>query len=46
MYGFDEILKIDPEVAAAMTDEITKYDEYLRLITYDRVCGENYSKEK
>ena len=29
-----------------MTDEIEKYDAYLRLITYDRVCGENRSKEK
>ena len=32
MYSFDEISKLDPEVAAAMTDEINRQNENIELI--------------
>ena len=39
MYGFDEILKIDPEVAAAMTDEITRQNVNLELIASENIAS-------
>lgn len=39
MYGFDEILKIDPEVAAAMTDEITRQNANLELIASENIAS-------
>ena len=32
MFGFDEIRKVDPEVAAAMSDELKRQNNNLELI--------------
>ena len=32
MFDFEEIVKVDPEVAAAMTDEINRQNRNLELI--------------
>ncbi len=39
MYSFDEIKKIDPEVAAAMTDEIDRQNENLELIASENIVS-------
>ncbi|MBQ6231604.1 MAG: serine hydroxymethyltransferase [Eubacterium sp.] len=39
MYSFDEILKVDPEVAAAMTDEITRQNVNLELIASENIAS-------
>ena len=45
MFGFDEITKVDPEVAAAMTDELNRQNNnpvsYTHLDVYKRQvsCG-------
>ncbi|MCR5147837.1 MAG: serine hydroxymethyltransferase [Eubacterium sp.] len=39
MYGFDEILKFDPEVAAAMKDEITRQNVNLELIASENIAS-------
>ena len=39
MYSFDEILKVDPEVAAAMTDEITRQNVNLELLASENIAS-------
>ena len=37
MFGFDEITKVDPEVAAAMTDELNRQNNNLELIASENI---------
>ena len=39
MYDFSEITKIDAEVAAAMTDEITRQNQNLELIASENIAS-------
>ena len=39
MYSFDEISKLDPEVAAAMTDEINRQNENIELIASENIVS-------
>ena len=39
MYGFDEITKVDPEVAAAMTDELNRQNNNLELIASENIVS-------
>jgi len=39
MYSFDEITSIDPEVAAAMTDEITRQNDNIELIASENIVS-------
>ncbi|SCW52989.1 serine hydroxymethyltransferase [Eubacterium ruminantium] len=39
MYSFDEITKVDPEIAAAMTDEITRQNVNLELIASENIAS-------
>lgn len=39
MYDFDEITKIDPEVAAAMTDEIHRQNDNIELIASENIVS-------
>ena len=39
MYDFNDITKIDPEVAAAMTDEITRQNQNLELIASENIAS-------
>ena len=39
MYDFSEILKTDAEVAAAMTDEITRQNQNLELIASENIAS-------
>ena len=39
MYSFDEISKLDPEVAKAMTDEINRQDENIELIASENIVS-------
>ena len=39
MYDFSEILKVDAEVAAAMTDEITRQNQNLELIASENIAS-------
>ena len=39
MYSFDEISKLDPEVAAAMTDEINRKNENIELIASENIVS-------
>ena len=40
MFGFDEITKVDPEVAAAMTDELNRQNNNLELIASENIVSE------
>ena len=37
MFSFDEITKVDPEVAAAMTDEFNRQNNNLELIASEKI---------
>jgi glycine hydroxymethyltransferase len=39
MYGFEEITSIDPEVAAAMTDEINRQNNNIELIASENIVS-------
>ena len=39
MYDFDEILKIDPETASAMTDEINRQNNNIELIASENIVS-------
>ena len=39
MYDFNEILSVDPEVAAAMTDEINRQNQNLELIASENIVS-------
>ena len=39
MYSFDEISKLDPEVAKAMTDEINRQNENIELIASENIVS-------
>ncbi len=39
MFDFEEIVKIDPEVAAAMTDEINRQNQNLELIASENIAS-------
>ena len=39
MFGFDEITKVDPEVAAAMTDELNRQNNNLELIASENIVS-------
>ncbi len=39
MFDFNEIVKVDPEVAAAMTDEINRQNENLELIASENIVS-------
>ena len=39
MYSFDEISKLDPEVAAAMNDEINRQNENIELIASENIVS-------
>ena len=39
MYSFDEISKLDPKVAAAMTDEINRQNENIELIASENIVS-------
>ncbi len=39
MFDFDEIVKVDPEVAAAMTDEYNRQDNNLELIASENIAS-------
>ena len=39
MYSFDEISKLDPEVAAAMTDEMNRQNENIELIASENIVS-------
>ena len=39
MFSFDEITKVDPEVAAAMTDEFNRQNNNLELIASENIVS-------
>ena len=39
MYSFDEISKLDPDVAKAMTDEINRQNENIELIASENIVS-------
>ncbi|SEP74203.1 glycine hydroxymethyltransferase [Lachnospiraceae bacterium NE2001] len=39
MFDFEEIVKVDPEVAAAMTDELTRQNDNLELIASENIAS-------
>lgn len=39
MFGFEEITKVDPEVAAAMTDELNRQNNNLELIASENIVS-------
>lgn len=39
MFDFEEIVKVDPEVAAAMTDEFTRQNDNLELIASENIAS-------
>ena len=39
MFDFEEIVKVDPEVAAAMTDEINRQNQNLELIASENIAS-------
>ena len=39
MYDFNEVLTLDPEVAAAMTAEITRQNENIELIASENIVS-------
>ncbi len=39
MFGFEEITKVDPEVAAAMTDEFNRQNNNLELIASENIVS-------
>lgn len=39
MYDFNEVLNVDPEVAAAMTDEINRQNQNLELIASENIAS-------
>ena len=39
MFSFDEITKVDPEIAAAMTDELNRQNNNLELIASENIVS-------
>ena len=39
MFDFDEVVKSDPEVAAAMTDEYNRQNQNLELIASENIAS-------
>ena len=39
MFSFDEITKVDPEIAAAMTDELNRQNNNLELIASEKIVS-------
>ena len=46
MFDFEEIVKVDPEVASAMTDEFNRQNNNLELIASENIASKAVKEHK